>query len=99
MRQSFLIVDDMPDMLRFLERVIRRELNVDVLTAGNGEEALSMVTGDMTSIALIDIRMPKMDGMELLRRIKKINDTVIVIMRTSSNGKCYDCHVQELPVL
>lgn len=83
MRQSLLIVDDMPDMLRFLERVIRRELNVDVLTAGNGEEALSMVTGDTIGIALIDIRMPKMDGMELLRRIKKMNDSVIVLIMTA----------------
>ncbi|MDA8433869.1 MAG: response regulator, partial [Nitrospiraceae bacterium] len=83
MRQSLLVVDDMPDMLRFLERVIRRELNVDVLTAGNGEEALSMVTGDTIGIALIDIRMPRMDGMELLRRIKKMNDSVIVIIMTA----------------
>ncbi len=83
MRQSLLIVDDMPDMLRFLERVIGKELGVDVLTAGSGEQALNMLASNTISIALIDIRMPRVDGMELLSRIREANDTVIVIMMTA----------------
>jgi DNA-binding NtrC family response regulator len=83
MRQSLLIVDDMLDMLRFLERVIGKELGVDVLTAGSGEQALNMLASNTISIALIDIRMPRVDGMELLSRIREANDTVIVIMMTA----------------
>ncbi len=83
MRQTLLIVDDMSDMLSFLERVLRKELNVDVLTASSGEEALRIVSDDTIGIALVDIRMPRIDGMALLKQIREMNDSVIVIMMTA----------------
>ncbi len=83
MKMSVLIVDDMADMLKLLERVVRKELGVNVLTAGSGEEALRIVSGSAISIALVDMRMPRMDGMELLGRIRKTDDSVIVIMMTA----------------
>ena len=65
-----LVVDD--------EEVIRlgyrRVLSVDgfrVKAAGNGPEALNMMVGDSFDVVLLDMRMPGMDGMEVLRTIKE----------------------------
>jgi DNA-binding NtrC family response regulator len=83
MRQAVLIVDDKHDMLKFLERLVRRELGVDVYTADRGEEALRIVREDGVGIVLADIRMPGMDGMELLTNVKALDYSAIVIMMTA----------------
>jgi len=83
MRASILVVDDMPDMLKFLERLIKDELDVDVYTVDSGENAIEMISKDSVSIALVDIMMPRMNGVELLQRIKEIDHSTIVIMMTA----------------
>ena len=52
-------------------------------TAGNGMEALKKLQDDVWDIVLVDIKMPGMDGMELQRQIKKIDNTMIVIIITA----------------
>ncbi|MGB7575489.1 MAG: sigma-54 dependent transcriptional regulator [Thermodesulfobacteriota bacterium] len=52
-------------------------------TAGNGMEALKKLQEDVWDIVLVDIKMPGMDGMELQRQIKKIDNTMIVIIITA----------------
>jgi DNA-binding NtrC family response regulator len=75
-----LIVDDDAASRRLLE-VRLRPLECDVFTASNGEEALAAIRKDEPALVLLDIQMPRMDGMELLRRLRKeaINLAVIVI--------------------
>lgn len=80
---SLLIVDDMQDMVRFLGRIIMGELDVTVRTAGSGEEALQILGEDSIGVVLADMKMPRMDGMELLRRIKESDDSIVVIMMTA----------------
>lgn len=83
MNQSILIVDDKHDMLRLLERLIQREMDIDVRTVDNGEDALRLVSENNVGVVLADIKMPKMDGIELLRQIKRLNGSIVVIMMTA----------------
>jgi DNA-binding NtrC family response regulator len=75
-----LIVDDDPASRRLLE-VRLRPLECDVATAGNGEQALTAIRKDVSDLVLLDLQMPKMGGIEVLRALRKegINVPVIVI--------------------
>jgi two-component system, NtrC family, response regulator AtoC len=75
-----LIVDDDPASRRLLE-VRLRPLECAVTTAGNGEQALTAIRKDMPDLVLLDLQMPKVGGIEVLRALRKeeINVPVIVI--------------------
>ena len=75
-----LIVDDDAASRRLLEARLR-PLACDVATAGNGEQALTAIRKDLPDLVLLDLRMPKMGGIEVLRALHKeaINVPVIVI--------------------
>jgi DNA-binding NtrC family response regulator len=75
-----LIVDDDPASRRLLE-VRLRPLECDVATAGNGEQALSAIRKDLPDLVLLDLQMPKMGGIEVLRALRKeeVNVSIIVI--------------------
>jgi len=75
-----LIVDDDPASRRLLE-VRLRPLECDVATAGNGEQALAAIRKDVPDLVLLDLQMPKMGGIEVLRALRNegINVPTIVI--------------------
>ena len=75
-----LIVDDDAASRRLLE-VRLRPLECDVATAGNGEQALTAIRKDVPDLMLLDLEMPKMGGLEVLRALRKdkINVPVVVI--------------------
>ena len=75
-----LIVDDDAASRRLLEARLR-PLTCDVATAGNGEQALTAIRKDLPDLVLLDLRMPRMGGIEVLRALHKeaINVPVIVI--------------------
>lgn len=83
MKQIILIVDDNPDMTRFLERLIKSELHLEARTADSGESALQIVEKNTIHCVLADMKMPGMDGMELLRAIKKKDAFLPVIIMTA----------------
>jgi len=83
MKPSVLIVDDKHDMLMLLERIISGELDVDVNTSDNGKDALALISSKPVSVVLADIKMPGMDGIELLRQVKKMDNSIVVIMMTA----------------
>jgi len=81
MRESVLIVDDKQDMLDLLKRIITQKLDVSVVSSTSGEEALEMVNKTGIGLVVTDVKMPGMDGLELLKRIKERNgDTVVIIL-------------------
>ncbi len=82
-RQSVLIVDDKPDMLEFLTRLLQSELDVEILCADHGDQALELMARHGCDVVVTDIRMPGMDGMELLQQIKAMDREAIVIMMTA----------------
>ncbi len=81
MERTILLVDDEPDIREVLD-IYLTELGYAVHTAENGEKALAAFHRTLPSIVLSDIKMPGMDGIELLRRIKKESPETEVIMIT-----------------
>jgi CheY-like chemotaxis protein len=64
-----LVVDDEPAILR-LVAVVLRDLGCDTLTAPDAESALDLVQDAHPDIVITDVKLPRMDGLELARRIK-----------------------------
>ncbi|MFZ0727169.1 MAG: response regulator [Desulfobacterales bacterium] len=76
-----LLVDDEPDILRVLGISLRAD-GYDVQTASSGEEALAIFTRETPELVLTDIKMPGMNGIEVLREVKKLSDETEVIIIT-----------------
>ncbi len=81
MERSILLVDDEPGIRKVLS-IALSDLGYRVHTAENGVEALRIFEDQRPPIVLTDIKMPEMDGIELLRRLKKINPDTEIIMIT-----------------
>ncbi len=81
MDKEILIVDDEKDICEVLD-ISLSDIGYKVYTAGNGEEALYVFKDVNPPIVLTDIRMPGMDGIELLKTIKELNRDTEVIMIT-----------------
>jgi CheY-like chemotaxis protein len=80
--KPILIVDDEKNIRLTLSQVLET-LGAEIDTAANGEEALTKLKGREFSLILLDIRMPGMDGMEILRRVREIRPDIRVIMITA----------------
>ena len=68
-RKRILVVDDEIYIVHILEFTLTME-GYEVLTAADGEEALRRIEQDRPDLIVLDIMMPKMDGYEVLRRIR-----------------------------
>ena len=76
-----LVVDDEKGIRDGSERILTR-MGCQVFTASQGEEALELLAKDNVSIVLLDMKMPGMDGMEVLRRIRDKDERILVIVIT-----------------
>jgi CheY-like chemotaxis protein len=73
---AVLIVDDEPDV-RLVARVILEAAGHDVEEASSGEEALDALgAGALPDVLLLDVRMPGIDGWEVLRRVRDADGTL-----------------------
>jgi two-component system, NtrC family, response regulator PilR len=79
---TVLVVDDEPNITEILEMVLRDE-GMDVLKTGSGREALSILQNQEVDVAISDIRMPDLSGVELLRESKLIAPETVFIMITA----------------
>jgi len=83
MTSRILVVDDEQDMLTLLKRSLEPELDCEVETATSGESALKKFSGNHFDIVLADIKMPGMNGLELLELIRRDKKDQTVIMMTA----------------
>jgi two-component system, OmpR family, alkaline phosphatase synthesis response regulator PhoP len=85
MDQKILIVDDEPHIRMLIEQTLEEleDEGVEFLTAENGEIALEIIQKENPQLVFLDVMMPKMNGMEVCRKVKKelnLNDVFIVLL-------------------
>jgi len=76
-----LVVDDEPGILKLIERFAQK-MGFEVTTAGSGLEALQCLKSKTAAVALVDLRMPEVDGLEVLRRLRVADPNCQVILMT-----------------
>ncbi len=82
LKDKILVADDEKSMREFLDIMLKKE-GYKVALASNGEEVLKLIEKDIFDLALVDIRMPKLDGISALKRIKSFSPETIVIIITA----------------
>ena len=85
MEQKILIVDDEAHIRMLIEQTLEEleDEGVEFLTAENGEIALEIIQKENPQLVFLDVMMPKMNGMEVCRRVKKelaLNNVFIVLL-------------------
>ena len=85
MEQKILIVDDEAHIRMLIGQTLEEleDEGVEFLTAENGEIALDIIQKEKPELVFLDVMMPKMNGMEVCRRVKKelgMNDVFIVLL-------------------
>jgi DNA-binding NtrC family response regulator len=90
-----LMVDDEEDFVKTLaERMKMRDLDSDV--ALDGEQALQMVEGDIPDVMVLDLKMPGIDGMEVLKRVRQAYPQVQVIILTGHGSEKDEAEAKRL---
>lgn len=83
--ETVLIVDDNEDFRWNLSNTLKDE-GYNVITASEGRKALRKVEENSPNLVLLDIKLPGMDGMQVLEKMKKIDKDLIIIMITAYGG-------------
>jgi len=85
-KKKILVVDDEPDFVKLIK--IRLEANnYDVVVASNGKEALNMVKAEKPNAVLLDILMPGMDGLAVLKKIRNTDKNLPVFIITAFSNE------------
>ena len=79
---KILVVDDEKNIRSLYEKELQDE-GYAVALAGNGREALERFTGDHPNLVVLDIRMPGMDGLEVLGKLREKDPKVPVVLNTA----------------
>ena len=80
---KILLVEDQKDLREILEKRLKKEYSVD--SCEDGEEALDFLSVYSYDIVLLDIMLPKLDGMEVLRRMRQRGMDTPVLLLTAKN--------------
>jgi len=82
MKPSILIVDDDEVMVETLRNVLRKK-GYELFCAASGNEALELLRKELVDLVLLDMRLPDVDGLEVLSKIKELDTEILVIMMTA----------------
>lgn len=85
-KKRILVVDDEEELLKAM-RIRLASWGYDILTASNGKDAIQLVKKKLPDAVILDIMMPEMDGIETLRRIRRFNKKLPVLMLTAYGDK------------
>lgn len=83
MNEKILIIDDEPDMLELLRRSLASELDAEIICESKSRLALDLIKTRDFDLVLTDIKMPEINGLELLKLSKQINPDLTVVMMTA----------------
>jgi DNA-binding NtrC family response regulator len=90
-----LMVDDEEDFVKTLaERMKMRDLDSDV--AFDGEQALQFVKDEIPDVMVLDLKMPGIDGMEVLRRVRKTYPQIQVVILTGHGSEKDEAEARRL---
>lgn len=93
MSQAILIVDDEPHLRMLLQQTLEEleDEGVELLTAANGEDALTAIESERPRLVFLDVMMPKLSGFDVCERAKKtlgLSDVYIVLL--TAKGQEFD---------
>jgi len=81
-KQYILVVDDEPNIVQLVSMYLTRE-NYQVISAGDGQEALELINGQDPDLVVLDVMLPILDGFEVCRRLRAGGNDVPIIMVTA----------------
>ena len=79
MKHKILVIDDELDIRDTLKLILEYE-GYEVLSAPSGQEGLIRVERDSPDLVLLDVKMPGMDGLDVLRSVREANELLPVVM-------------------
>lgn len=83
-REKLLVVEDDPAIQRMITDYFR-QVGYDVLTAGDGENGARLALSKRPSIMVLDLMLPKMDGLSVCRQVRECNPSLPIIMLTAKD--------------
>lgn len=78
-RRKALVVDDDPDLVRLVTTYLERE-QFDVVTAGDGEQAVALAREAAPDVVVLDLMLPGVDGVEVCRRLREFSDAYVIML-------------------
>jgi DNA-binding NtrC family response regulator len=83
MPERLLVVDDEPNMLRLLKTILTDKTGYEVNTTNNPLEVSKLLQEDRYDLVITDLKMPLVDGIDLIEIIKKLDQTMPIIVITA----------------
>jgi CheY-like chemotaxis protein len=83
LKGKVLVVDDEAHIRKFVAQLVMALGEPEILQAANGTEALQIYEKEKPALVLLDVNMPRVDGIETLRRLKRMDPDCVVVMLTS----------------
>ena len=83
-RTKVLVVEDSPETLSLIEPALARE-GFEVMTAADGERALELVASFAPDLVILDLVIPKIDGLEVCRQIRASTDAYVIMLTSKTD--------------
>lgn len=78
-----MLVDDEPHIRKYISLILKTLGAPIIIEASNGEEAIETYQRENPDLVLMDVNMPRMDGLEALKKLREVDPNCVVIMLTS----------------
>ncbi len=83
MNEKILIIDHEPDIRKYLETILAKK-GYQVRTASRGDEAIGIFKSESFALVITEVRIPKLNGLKLIRQFKELDEDVEIIVLTGS---------------
>jgi len=86
MAEKILAIDDDPDFLHIISHSLK-QAGYEVITAASAEEGLRHAALDQPNLVLLDVNLPKMDGWEMCRRLRRMSNVPIIFLSARNSSE------------